>query len=257
MSKFKGIDVSHWQGDIDWFAVKGDGVQFAFIKATQGTKTIDDKMEDNIKGATKYKIPVGAYHFAEFDTVAEAHQEAKFFLDAVKEFDFNYPLVLDLEINKSHVSKSQLTDSAIAFLEDVEKAGHFVLLYTSKYFMEQNLDAVKLKPYALWIARYGDELGMTADVWQYSSSGKVNGIKGYVDMNISYRDFALEIQLMEERRKPKEKIVTYTVKSNDNLASIAMTYNTSVNKILKLNPAIDNKNVIYPKQKIKVPDNRK
>jgi lysozyme len=256
MVKLKGIDVSHWQGDIDWLSVKGDGIQFAFVKATQGTRFIDDKMDQNVKGALKYKIHVGAYHFAEFDTVEEAKQEAKFFLEQIKEYDFNYPLVLDLEINKTGVSKTQLTDSAIAFMEELEKAGHFAMLYTGKSFFEDNLDGKRLKPYSLWIARYGDELGMDADIWQYTSSGKVNGIKGNVDMNTSCRDFALEIHLMEERRKPKQKIVTYTVKKDDNLTNIAQAYNTSVSKIMKLNPSIKNKDVIIPKQKIKIPDNR-
>lgn len=256
MVQFKGIDVSHWQGSIEWDRVKGDGIQFTFVKATQGTNFIDDKFDENVKGALKNKIHVGAYHFAEFDTVEEAKQEAKFFIENVKEYDLDYPLVLDLEINKSNVSKDQLTDAAIAFLEFLENKGYFAVLYTGHYFYGTDLDGKRLKPYALWIARYNETLGMEADIWQYTSSGKVNGIRGSVDLNTSYRDFALEIRLMNERRKPKEKIITYTIKKNDNLTDIAKAYNTSVSKIMKLNSKIDNPNLIYPKQKIKIPDNR-
>jgi lysozyme len=257
MPTFKGIDVSHHQGAIDWFSVKGAGVQFAFVKATEGTTFVDDKFAYNVASAKKYNISVGPYHFGRFDTVAGALSEVKFFLDNIKDFDFTYPVVLDLEVNKNGVSKKQFTDSAIAFLEEVEKAGYFAMWYSGKDFARQNLDLDRMKPYASWIAYpEAKSLGMTADIWQYSWVGKVNGIKGNVDMDLSYRDFALEIQLMEERRKPKEKIVTYTVKKGDNLTNIATAYNTTINKILKLNPSITNKDMILPKQKIKVPDNR-
>jgi GH25 family lysozyme M1 (1,4-beta-N-acetylmuramidase) len=112
----------------------------------------------------------------------------------VKDYKLTYPLVLDLEENKHNVDKKQLTDAAIAFLEYLENAGYWAMLYTGKSFLDSSLDASRLKPYALWVARYGPELGCHADIWQYTSSGHVNGITGSVDMNWSYRDFASEIR---------------------------------------------------------------
>lgn len=101
-----------------------------------------------------------------------------------------YPLVLDLEENKKKASKSVLTDAAVAFLNAIEKAGYFAMIYSGKSFLETQLDEKRLKPYALWIARYNSYLGRDAGIWQYTDKGKVNGISGNVDMNLAYVDYA-------------------------------------------------------------------
>jgi lysozyme len=200
--QIKGIDVSHHQGSIDWKKVKADGVQFAFIKATQGVGyKFVDYFRNNAPVALGNGIEVGTYHYGTFSTIPEAISQAKYFLSVVQDFKLTYPLVLDLEENKANVSKKQLTDAAIAFLDVLENAGRFAMLYTGKSFLETQLDESRLKPYALWVARYGPELGRKADIWQYSSSGKVDGISGNVDMNWSYRDFAAEIT------KPTSKVI--------------------------------------------------
>jgi lysozyme len=98
-------------------------------------------------------------------------------------------LVLDLEENKKSASKKQLTDAAIAFMDMVKHAGYQTMLYTNKSFFDNVLDESRIK-YPLWISRYYKELGRTADIWQYSCEGTVNGISGNVDMNWAYRDFA-------------------------------------------------------------------
>jgi lysozyme len=259
MTKIKGIDVSHWQGDIDWKKVKADGVVFAILKATQGTDTTDDKFKTNAHGASAAGVKIGAYHYGKFSNVAEAKAEVKYFLKTVSGFKLTYPLVLDLEENKKGASKTALTDAAIAFLEEIEKAGHFAMLYSGKAFFENTLDEKRLKPYALWAARYNDELGRKADVWQYSSEGKVNGIKGNVDMNWSYRDFASEIKEMSKPAvkplkpspKPVEKKV-HTVIKGETVSKIADKNHTSVKAIDKLNPKIKDLDLIYPGQKIRV-----
>ncbi len=195
----KGIDVSHYQGSIDWSKVKAAGVEFAFIKATQGTAYSKvDYFRNNAPVALGSGLEVGAYHYGTFSTVPEAITEARYFLSVVKDFKLTYPLVLDLEENKQGVNKQQLTDAAIAFLEVLENSGYFAMLYTGKNFLETQLDESRLKSYALWIARYNKELGRNADIWQFTSSGKVPGISGNVDMNISYRDFAAEIRGMHK-----------------------------------------------------------
>jgi lysozyme len=245
--KFKGIDVSHYQGDIDWAKVKADGVQFAFIKATQGNgyKYVD-YFRNQAPEALGHGVDVGAYHYGTFSTVPEAITEAKYFLSVVKDFKLTYPLGLDLEENKKGVSKEQLTDAAIAFLEVLEHAGYFAVFYSGKSFYESSLDEERLKPYALWIARYGDELGRNADIWQYSSEGKVDGIQGNVDLNWSYRDFAAEIK--EIKPKPKVHIVI----KGDSVSKIADIHHTTIKAIDKLNPKIKDLDLIYPGQKIRV-----
>jgi lysozyme len=190
MTQIKGIDVSHWNGTINWDMVKADGVEFAFIKATQGTSYSNVAyFHDNAQKAAAAGIRVGAYHYASFGTSAEAEAEANYFLSVVANHQLTYPLVLDLEENKQGASRAVLTDAAIAFLEVVENAGYFAMLYSGKNFLETQLDVGRLKPYALWVARYGPQLGRDADIWQYTSTGGVNGISGNVDLNWAYRDF--------------------------------------------------------------------
>jgi len=99
MNYTKGIDVSHWQGDIDWKKVKGDGIDFAFVKATDGNNWIDPNLKANASGANAAGLTVGVYHFARFGTVDEAKKEADFFYKTVKNLPINLPLVLDIEVD--------------------------------------------------------------------------------------------------------------------------------------------------------------
>ncbi|MGN9866367.1 GH25 family lysozyme [Bacillus swezeyi] len=251
----KGIDVSHWQGDINWKKVAGDGIEFAFIKATEGTTLKDKKFEKNVSGANAAGIKTGAYHFARFGSKSEALAEAKFFLSAVKKVSLSYPLVLDLEVNKRNVSKSVLTDAAVTFLHEIEKAGYFAM-YSGKSFLENCLDESKLKPFALWVARYSSKLGRDADIWQYSDCGKVAGIAGNVDMNMCYReDLRCQVgRKAETNPKPSKKPgkrTTYTVKKGDTLSEIAQKYNTTV-KALQSSNNIKDTNKIYVGQKLKI-----
>lgn len=196
IEKIKGIDVSHWQGEIDWKKVKQAGIGFAFVKATEGTTFVDGKLYKNVAGANAAGLKVGAYHYGKFSHVNEAKAEAAHFLKIVTGLKLTYPLVLDLEENRQNVGKAALTGAAISFLEEIENRGRFAMLYTGKNFLESQLNENQLKPYALWVARYHIELGRKADIWQYSSEGRVNGINGNVDLNWSYRDFAGEIARM-------------------------------------------------------------
>jgi lysozyme len=194
----KGIDVSWHNGAVDWKKVKADGVAFAFIKATQGTAYSKvDYFRTNVPKALAAGVHVGAYHYATFSNVAEAVKEANYFLSVVKDFKLTYPLVLDLEENKKSASRAQLTAAANAFMDVLKNKGYRVMLYTSKGFLDYEMDKMILNNCPLWIARYYKELGMTADIWQHTDKGKVSGIGGYVDMNIAYKDFA-----------PKPKVAT-------------------------------------------------
>lgn len=257
----KGIDVSHWQGNINWKKVAGDGIKFAFIKATEGTTLQDNKFETNVSGANAAGIKTGAYHFARFGSKSEALAEARFFLSVVKKVHLTYPLVLDLEVNQRNVSKSVLTDAAVAFLREIEKAGYFAMIYSGKSFLENCLDESKLKPFALWVARYSSKLGRDADIWQYSDCGRVAGISGNVDMNICYRDgLKAKVSGKTEKapaakpvsnKKPVKTETVYTVKKGDTLSEIAQKYNTTVKALQSLNN-IKDPNKIYVGQKLKI-----
>ncbi|MBN6186393.1 glycoside hydrolase [Aneurinibacillus sp. BA2021] len=188
--QIKGIDVSHWNGVVDWKKVAADGVKFVFLKASEGTSYVDKTFKTNAARANAAGIHVGAYHYAKFGSVAEAKAEVQHFLRTVSGVKITYPLVLDLEENKKKASKAVLTDAAIAFLDAIEKAGYFAMIYAGKCFFETQLDEKRLKPYALWIARYNSFLGRDAGIWQYTETGRVSGISGNVDMNWSYIDYA-------------------------------------------------------------------
>lgn len=254
MTLIKGIDVSHWQGNVNWKKVANDGVKFVFIKATEGTSYSKlSYFKEHVPKALAAGLKVGAYHYAKFSTVAEAEKEAAYFISSIKGSQLNYPAVLDLEENKGKATKATLTNAALAFLKAVDKAGYTAMLYTGKSFLENNLDESKLKGYPLWIARYSSSLGRDADIWQHSDSGKVNGISGTVDMNTAYRDFAtVKAQVKAvSSAKPSTNAKTYTVKKGDTLSEIANKYNTTVSKLAKLNNLKD-PDKISVGQKIKV-----
>lgn len=253
MTHIKGIDVSHWQGAIQWGKVAKDGVQFVFIKATEGTNYSKlSYFKENAPKALAAGLKVGAYHYAKFSNVAEARAEAAYFLDAICSIALNYPLVLDLEENKKATGKHALTDAAIAFLEAVERAGHAAMLYTGKSFLENALDESRLANYPLWIARYNSILGRSADIWQHSDSGKVDGIGTKVDLNIAYRDFSKTINAFKAPARSseyEEPSSIYIVKGGDTLSRIAKKYETTVSSLVGLN-GIEDPNKIYIGQKL-------
>jgi lysozyme len=273
MTQIKGIDVSHRQGDIDWQKVANDGVKFVFVKATEGTTFTDDKFVANVQGANKAGIKTGAYHFGRFGSVDEARAEAKHFLDVVSKVTLTYPLVLDLEVDQKGVGKTKLTDAALAFLGEIEKAGYAAILYSSKSFLENNLEESRLNKYPFWIARYGSTLGRTADIWQYTENGTVNGIKGPVDMDWAYRDFTVGGAQKPTQQPSTPKVVTpktgvesaksiaptqasktttYTIKNGDSFWSLEEKYKLEHGTLQKLNPKVD-PNKLQVGQKIVVP----
>lgn len=255
MGYIKGIDVSHWQGAIRWGEVAKADVKFVFIKATEGTNYSKlSYFKENAPQALAAGLKVGAYHYAKFATVAEAKAEAAYFLDSIRSFALNYPIVLDLEENKKKAKKKTLTDAAIAFLEAIEEAGYTAMLYTGKYFLENSLDESRLTNYALWIARYNSMLGRSADIWQHSDSGKISGISTKVDLNIAYRDFTNTINTIRThntRAWEAETPTTYTVTKGDTLSFIAKKHNTTVKSLVSLN-GIKDPDKIYIGQKLRL-----
>ncbi|MFJ7681169.1 glycoside hydrolase family 25 protein [Peribacillus butanolivorans] len=236
MTTIKGIDVSHWQGVINWNKVAKDGVKFVFIKATEGTSYSKlSYFKENAPKALAAGLKVGAYHYAKFATVAEAKAEAAYFIDSISSIGLSYPAVLDLEENKKKANKKTLTDASIAFLEAIEDAGHTAMLYTGKSFLENALDESRLKKYALWIARYKSTLGRSTDIWQHSDSGKINGISTKVDLNVAYRDFTDTENTVSPPNTSSTSTTTYTVKKGDTLSLIAKKYKTTVKALVSLN----------------------
>ena len=188
----KGIDVSEHQGHIDWAKVAKDGVQFAVIRAGYGRKLSqkDDYFEQNYTAAQKAGIQVGAYWYSYADSVKRAEEEAKTCLKVLEGKKFDLPIFFDQEYEKSilALSSKTRTDIILKFLEIIQAAGRICGLYSSTDFITTKLQASRLRQYPLWIAEYGSKLHYPGTVWawQYTSTGRVSGIRGNVDCNHGY-----------------------------------------------------------------------
>lgn len=194
----KIIDVSTWQGNIDWSKVKADGVQGAIIRAGFGkvASQKDNKFEQNYKNAKAVGMPIGAYWYSYATSVADAKQEAEVCISILKGKQFEYPIYYDLEDRSmTGCGKSVLTQIATTFCETLENAGYFVGIYSNPNWLNNYLDYNIVKKYTLWLAHWGvSEPSYKCGLWQYSSSGSVSGISGRIDMNWGYQDFPTEIK---------------------------------------------------------------
>lgn len=188
----KGIDVSRFQSDIDWQKVKAAGVQFAIIKAGYGKYAYqeDPCFEDNIKGAYNAGIPVGVYWYSYADTAAEARQEAEVCLTVIKPYKdmITLPVFFDQEYEPAILAagNSIRTQCCVAFIQVIEAAGYKAGLYGSQDWLDNKIDDSQIPETAtVWVAQYGNECTYKGryTIWQYTSSGKVNGIPGRVDVN--------------------------------------------------------------------------
>ena len=203
-----GIDVSQWQGDIDWNTVKTD---FAILRAGYGkiASQMDVKFERNYKGAKAAGIPVGAYWYSYAKSANEAREEAKVFMQFLKGKQFEYPVYFDVEESSTlSLGRDKVSDIIIAFLDEMEKNGYFAGLYMSASPLAQFTTQYIKDRYAIWVAHYGvDKTSYTGQygMWQYTSTGKVDGIKGNVDLNECYVDYPFCIK--KDGRNGFEKVV--------------------------------------------------
>lgn len=191
-----GIDVSHWQGKINFEEVKASGIDFVIIKAGGSDKGFytDSCFEENYSKAKAASLKVGAYYFVGkmFYNAEAGKADAERFLSILKGKQFDFPVFLDLETTDPRFKK-EATDACIAFCETMEAAGYFVGIYASDISgFKEKLDHDRLTSYCHWCARYGSEPKFCTDwaLWQQSSKGNVSGISGYVDMNVSKTDLS-------------------------------------------------------------------
>lgn len=194
-----GIDVSKWQGEIDWEKVanSGVGIDFAIIRCGYRGISSGDLIEDpyfkkNIEGAIKNGIKVGVYFYSQAITKAEAIEEASMALELVKGYNLQLPIYIDTEGSGGRgdtISKSERTEILKTFCEVIKNAGFKPGVYSGRYWYNNHVITSKIEQYHIWVAQYNDvcEYEGRYDIWQYTSSGSVPGINGKVDMNIAYR----------------------------------------------------------------------
>ncbi len=193
----KGIDVSKWQGVIDWSKVKSSGVEFAMIRASYGSSNLDPKFETNYQGAKDSGIAVGAYHYSHATTIEMAKIEVDFLIKTLEGKQFEYPICLDLEDKAQlDLDKKTLADIALVYFDTLTEAGYYPMLYSSKSWFTGKLYDVSLDVFDRWVAQWSDVLTYTGELgmWQYSATGSVSGIAGDVDLDISFIDYESRIR---------------------------------------------------------------
>ena len=203
----KGIDISYHNGEIDFSKVKSQ-VDFIIIRSGYGTKTTDSKevkFDIYYEEAKKNNIPVGTYWYCYATTTEEALLEAKTFLNKVKGKKFEYPIFYDIEERKIlNQGKKNVSKIAKTFLEEVEKNGYLVGIYSSASFLENLFDDEIKEKYIIWVAQWGKNIDKPKyngrwDIWQYSSKGHIDGVQSqFVDLDFSNTNF---IEIVKEKHK--------------------------------------------------------
>ena len=185
----KGIDVSVWQGTIDWSKTKNE-ISFAILRAGYGNSVSqkDKKFEENYAACEKYGIPKGAYWFSYATTKEDAIREAKACIECLKGKKFEYPILFDIE-HKTQTNTAIASAIITTFCDTLRAAGYYPGLYTYYSFIKNYIPASVYNKYDIAIAHYASSTPWTQKtIWQYSSTGKVAGINGNVDMDYCYID---------------------------------------------------------------------
>ncbi len=192
MTELKGIDVSSWDGNIDWFKVKQAGIQFAMIRVVSGTN-VDKFFANNIIAATKNNIPCGVYVYSYATTPEMAKKEAELALHSISPYKITLPVVYDIEDKAQHnLTNAQRTNLIVAFCSAVQAVGYKAGVYSSLSWFNSMFDLKLIEGYEKWIAQWGvNKCSYSGQysLWQTTDSGKVPGIQGNVDLNICYRDY--------------------------------------------------------------------
>lgn len=223
----RGLDISRWNGTVNFHAIKKDGYDFVILNAGYGryASQKDPYFETNYKQAKEAGLNVGAYWYSYAKTASEAEQEAKTFLEAVKGKQFEYPLAFDIEDpSQDGLSNKTLNAMCKSFCSYLEKNGYYAVIYSFGGWLENRISAANKKAFDIWLAEwtgasqpsvYTGPYGM----WQFSSTWKTAGVNGNVDVNRSYKDYPTIIKTaglngfekikMEEKKteKPQKKTV--------------------------------------------------
>ena len=265
--EYQGIDVSHWQGYIDYSEVRRSGIEVVYIKASQGTNIKDAYFEINYENAKANGLKVGFYHFLTATNTEEAEQEARFFASVISGKMPDCKLVMDYE-TFGGVGVQESNEIAQVFLETTKRlTNKDIIIYSDLSNSQSRFSRELAENYELWIAYYSGEerLRGIETRWnnyiglQYSDRGRINGISGAVDLD----RFSEEIFLDETSEVPvienptgtiNTETITYTVQRGDTLWAIARRYGTTSGEIAEINN-ISNPNLIYPGQELRIPTN--
>ena len=200
---FFGVDISRYQKTVDFYQLKDAGVDFVMLRVggrgyNSGAITIDEYFAENIKKATDAGLGIGLYFYSQAVTVDEAVEEANTVLNSIGEYKITYPIAFDMEFVENDnsriepLSKADKTNIAIAYMDKISNAGYRPMLYGNKEWLIKEVDLTKLSGYEVWLSQPGDlpDYPYKFSMWQYSTSGKINGITGDADLNICFLDYS-------------------------------------------------------------------
>ena len=198
MANIKCIDVSEWQGTVDWKKVAAAGYSCAILRAGFGRSDTqkDKEFDKNYKNAKAAGVKLGVYWYSYAVDKADAVKEAKACLSVLKGKSIELPVFFDMEeASMTKLGKTKLTEMAKAFCDEIIKNGYRAGVYSNPNWFTNYLNYNELrKAYPIWLAQYYKEAQYDCDMWQYTSEGKVSGISGNVDLNIIYNEGIVKIQ---------------------------------------------------------------
>lgn len=259
---YRGIDVSEYQGEIDFAQVKSSGIQVVYIRSSLGSDYVDPYFKRNYEGAKAEGLKIGFYHYVTARTTAQAEQEAHFFASTVAGTQPDCRLAMDFEYLNG-LTAAQVNAIAWTFLQTLGRlTGKELVVYSDTSNARSVFDRRIAAAYPLWVAQYGVETPDENGKWeswvgfQYTSAGRVNGISGNVDLDRFTEDIFLEAadNLPAPPRPAPQKqtaIVLVTVRRGDTLWGIAQRYHTTVAELLQLN-RVENPNLIYAGERLRV-----
>ena len=255
MATVPGIDVSYWNAGIDWPKVRAAGQRFVFAKASEGDSYSDPTFDDNWRGAKSAGLLRGAYHF--FHNNMDAKKQANRFIDYVKSMsdDGELPPVLDLETNDGQ-TKDKIISRVKTWLDIVESAfNRRPILYSRAYFLQDYFSEVGGGPptwareYPLWLAQYpnvyleGSQPALPRGwfqwtFWQYSQTGRVNGINAKVDLNVFNGSLEQLYRFAGVESSSGRPLQKHTVTAGDSFESIANRYGVTLRELINANPQL-------------------
>lgn len=261
---YRGIDVSEWQGNIDFGKVKDAGIEVVYIRAGQGFSYRDERFEENYEKAKRNGLKVGVYHYMTARSVEDARTQAKFFASLISGKQIDCKLAMDFE-SFGNLSNSQINEIALAYLRELQSiTGKEVIVYSNTNDARTVFNSEVAK-YPLWVAQYGGSQPSDNGKWnrwegyQYSSTGRVNGIRGNVDLDKYTIDILLnnteEVPEVEDPKCTNEDRILYKVQRGDTLSEIAQRFNTTVSHLAQINN-ISNPNLIYTGEILTISCNR-
>lgn len=200
---YVGVDISKYQEYVDFTKLKKAGIDFCMLRLGArgygtGQLVLDPYFQENIKRASDAGLDIGVYFFSQAITVEEAKEEANMVLEYIADYDVNYPVAFDMEYVQNdtarieQLSVEEKTLITNAFLETIEIAGYTPMIYGKKEWLLKEIDLTDLQGYDIWLAQYEDmpDYPYQFTMWQYTNLGKVEGVSGKVDLNISFIDYS-------------------------------------------------------------------